>query len=558
MFAPAHFAMLRSPPRLGSDLLDGPPPPVARPGAAATLRARAIEDELMELFFTDSRRLAQVIIVDGKPLSFGGKPYALPAAARLAMAAQSIPDRMPFMLEVDGSYSKTVNEFLRSLPTLGCPSHHSWRGYAYDLKTFAHFLAQQPDRPTLLTARLEHVNRFKRARAVATPSDRPEDLSRKTMPSTWNRSVMALDKFYSWAAPRNPEVKVPFNYKDFTAKFGGGFFYGRRNTALSREGDKGLIKCISLSEYVTFRDHGLRGLPAGKHAPESFPGRNALRNVAFAETAITTGIRLEENASILIGEVPSTEDQRWEGAKSCPMALGRMTTKGNKARKIWMPKRVLRDYVIPYMEEDRDNSVAKGFSRGIYAGLEDVVGIKRWGSRECIVSGSGAKLPYDALDHRYRQRLYSVDGNRAAFEPGMLWLSEQGLPMEAASFDAVFTRACERLRDHCGIDLQVTPHTLRHTFAVYMLGHLVREVVERISNLRAEKRKSKTNAYTELVQDPLRRLQRILGHASIETTQIYLTYIEEADELVDEAIGSWGDRLGRPAEFFNAESDHDR
>lgn len=506
----------------------------------------------MELFFSDSRRLGQTIIVDGKPLSFGGKPYALPDAARRAMAAQSIPDRMPFMLETDGSYSKTVNEFLRSLPTLGCPSHYSWRAYAYDLKTFAYFLAQQPDRPTLLTAELEHVNRFKRARAVATPSDSPEDLAQKTRPSTWNRSVMALDKFYNWAASTNLGVKVPFNYKELTGKFSDRIFHRRRNTALSREGDKGLIKCITLSEYVAFRDYGLRGLSLGSNAPESFPARNALRNVAFAETAVTTGIRLEENASILLKELPSIEDPRWLGTKSCPMELGKLTTKGDKGRKIWIPKRVLHDLIVPYMEEDRDNSVAKALSRGLYSGQDGLVTVKRWGSRDCIISGSGTKLTYDRLDHRYRQRLYSADGGGEAFEPGMLWLSEQGLPMEASSFDAVFARACERLRERCSIDLVVTPHTLRHTFAVYMLGHLVREVVGKISNLRAEKRKLQTNAYTELVQDPLRRLQRLLGHASIETTQVYLTYIEEAEELVDEAIGSWGDRLGQPTEFIGA------
>ena len=41
----------------------------------------------------------------------------------------------------------------------------------------------------------------------------------------------------------------------------------------------------------------------------------------------------------------------------------------------------------------------------------------------------------------------------------------------------------------------------------------------------------------------------MLGHASISTTYKYLTYMEEAEEIVDAAVGSWSDRLGAPSDF---------
>jgi integrase len=53
-------------------------------------------------------------------------------------------------------------------------------------------------------------------------------------------------------------------------------------------------------------------------------------------------------------------------------------------------------------------------------------------------------------------------------EPLALWLTEGGLPMPMAAWEAVFRRASARCRSF-GIDIDVTPHMLRHTFAVHLL-----------------------------------------------------------------------------------------
>ncbi|WP_145982158.1 hypothetical protein [Rhodococcus sp. MTM3W5.2] len=42
--------------------------------------------------------------------------------------------------------------------------------------------------------------------------------------------------------------------------------------------------------------------------------------------------------------------------------------------------------------------------------------------------------------------------------------------------------------------------------------------------------------------DPLAHLQKLLGHASVTTTHVYLDSIGEAQELIDEAVSDLADR----------------
>jgi integrase len=58
--------------------------------------------------------------------------------------------------------------------------------------------------------------------------------------------------------------------------------------------------------------------------------------------------------------------------------------------------------------------------------------------------------------------------------------------------------------------LKVTPHVMRHSFAVRMLSALMREGRDRAGN-----------PY-HLLANPVLTVMQLLGHASVETTQKYL------------------------------------
>jgi hypothetical protein len=47
-------------------------------------------------------------------------------------------------------------------------------------------------------------------------------------------------------------------------------------------------------------------------------------------------------------------------------------------------------------------------------------------------------------------------------------------------------------------------------------------------------------AYRRVIGDPLQKLQRLLGHASIASTYIYLDSLEESRALVEAAAERWG------------------
>lgn len=109
---------------------------------------------------------------------------------------------------------------------------------------------------------------------------------------------------------------------------------------------------------------------------------------------------------------------------------------------------------------------------------------------ECLITVRGGKGGKDRVVPIDPDTLTLIEFYKEGAEEGVLILSERGTPIS--------TRQVERLvKDYArksGIKKNVYPHMLRHTFAVHCL-------------------KAGMN---------LRSVQKMLGHSSLTTTQIYL------------------------------------
>jgi integrase len=110
-------------------------------------------------------------------------------------------------------------------------------------------------------------------------------------------------------------------------------------------------------------------------------------------------------------------------------------------------------------------------------------------------------------------------------EPLWLWLNERGLPFQPHSWNGVFTAAnqrCERVLtppNRVGLDPHqvfapyATPHSARHSFALYMLV-VLNTLMDQKYGLTPEERRD----FRQLYGDPWFMVQNLLGHASRETT----------------------------------------
>jgi site-specific recombinase XerC len=157
------------------------------------------------------------------------------------------------------------------------------------------------------------------------------------------------------------------------------------------------------------------------------------------------------------------------------------------------------------------------------------------------VAGGGA-VKYGRLDAGARSRLLLVTADGEVAGPLALWLSADGRPVASSTWQSVFARAntrCERF----GVGVSLSPHTLRHSFAVHMLGLLLRQTV---AALGGDPARTHTSAQVKrlLVGNPLRRLQLLLGHAQEATVYTYLDVLDEAQEIVASALARWDREAG--------------
>jgi len=472
-----------------------------------------------QLYFTDLRALRRPAIVDSVSLEL---PFEIIATA----ATFGLIDGMPFILGDDGSYDHDLNRFFRACPTMGVRSLNSLRAYARDIVVWLRFLAERRAGKSIWAADRDDIAAFHEARRLSSPTHR-------ISASSWNRSVAALDKLYRWAVEEKLICKAPFTYRQvWTRALDGSTLSVSANMARESAGRNGDTRFVSLDRYLQFRDVGLRGrLPDGREDP-SWCGRNGERNALFAELLVTTGLRLQEGSSLLAVELPSSRPQH-HGQRSVAFRLASATAKGSKGRDIRLPLRLvkrLRDYI----EVERSIATARCRDRQSWMRLDDPI-IVRGHDRQSLRIGEmnpPDRVRFDGIKPGERFRLLHED----TMEPLALWLTEGGMPMPMAAWEAVFRRASARCRSF-GIDIDVTPHMLRHGFAVHMLTLLLREQIgwmleERVGRM--------SPAYRRIIGDPLLKLQRLMGHSRIESTYIYLDHLDDSQALIDAAVEQWG------------------
>jgi site-specific recombinase XerD len=438
----------------------------------------------------------------------------------------NVGNGMPFLLGPDGAYDLQLNRFFRELGDWGVRAMGSVEAYALDLALFCRFLHQHRGGRTIWDADQQDLLAYRRARR-RTPGY-------EVTAATWNRFLAALDKWVAWALDERQRLlnTEPFRMVEKTIRTPRGLVVVRTNALREVDEDPGAVDFLAFEDYLLWRDVGLRGqLPSGEPDP-SWRGRHGERNAAFADLVVGTGMRLQEASSLLVTEVPSAINGRRTGA----IHLSPTITKRRKSRTVYGSRRVLQG-VHHYVAIERDELVQRKLAAGVYAPRPEQLLVRSAG-RHALRMGEGGSKPYKRLSIDERRRLGRLGGTTPG-APLWLWLGEDGTPLTPSAWQAVFRAAnarCERF----GLDVRAHPHALRHTFAVHMLGHLLRQTV------RAMRREPGETLMSErvkrlLIGDPLRRLQILLGHRHRETVFIYLDVLDEAQEIVLAALRDWDD-----------------
>jgi site-specific recombinase XerD len=341
----------------------------------------------------------------------------------------------------------------------------------------------------------------------------------------WGRELAALMSLYKWAAkpgnafvPRNP---VPTHQVT-----------GRYGQIIEVPDDKAKNTKASNVHWLTPRtfrlwvDVGLRGRGTdGLHTP-GWVGRLEDRNVAFVRLLYSSGLRRLEGASLLTFEVPSL---RLEGGRYYTGRLAAAVTRSKKARTYYVAAGVVGD-IENYVDSSRAEVIRKAQAKGRYDGVEDMRLVTRvtrgpkpivhWQDRVGVL---GRVALTDALAEE-RMTWYTEGPNGP--EPLWLWLNERGLPFQPHSWENVFTAANKRCRaildpaserrldPHSSRAPYATPHSCRHSFALYMLV-ILHHLLDQRMGLTPEERRD----YRLLYGDPWRMVQDLLGHSHIETTR---------------------------------------
>lgn len=427
---------------------------------------------------------------------------------------------VPMILRDGTLYDADLDRFFRDLPLHGVRSRHSLRAYGYDVLVWARFLSEACAK-TIWQADRHDVLAYHRVRRRA-------DAGQRLSAASWNRAVACLDRLYRWGLQEGLIAEAPFTHRSVWRRGYAGqrAQVAARNDAYERASRRADVSFVTLDDYRRFRDVGLKALlPDGRTRPGA-RDRNGIRNALFSDFLVTTGLRLEEAASLFASDLvfPGGRPDRqiW-------LDLPDAQTKGDRGRQVLVPARLL-EQARAYIDVERAHAVAKFQRRSGWQSIDRPIFVHRQRHAARLRLLNGGAIELDLLDPEERGRIIVCDSDGTPSEPAVLWLSEIGMPVQPNSWEVIFARASDRCRSF-GFDISISPHQLRHTFAVHMLAMLIQHRL-RDAALPA----GPMEGYRQVLGDPLQQVQRLLGHASLSTTYIYLDHIATRADTVDAAV----------------------
>lgn len=391
-----------------------------------------------------------------------GAPYEqlwheqLASLSKRALVTAGVNERVPFVLASDGTVDVDLAELFRTFAgqTAGRTTMFSYAQHAIRLVRYLTELSSSI--ANVRPAQLATYRRLRNASGIE--------------PLSWNSEAAALKSFFDAAVLLELRPDNPCNFPTL-------IWYNKGAHVEAKEPD-----FITLAQFQCFRDEGL-----------AF-GRYGLRNVAFANLLLTSGMRLDEGNEYLAEWLPDVNVLESAPGQSLKHTITAEAAKGHRSRSVRVSKAAY-DSMRMYGSLLREDQIATAIS----------------------------KCKYDKA-------------------PEQFWLNQEGLHMGEIGWGDVFRRATKRT------GIKATPKTLRHTCAVYLLSRLLRNSLMSVSEARAEAQKmrgsSPSDIYNSIFGDPLRKVQKYLGHKNYDTTFIYLDILGSHQGIDDEALAVFDDVIG--------------
>ncbi|KDN82806.1 site-specific integrase [Kitasatospora cheerisanensis] len=330
----------------------------------------------------------------------------------------------------------------------------------------------------------------------------------------WNRETAALTKLFKWGKVHPLPVDS-----------------GRREDRAANARNRN-VRWLTPRTWRHWINLGLRGYRTDGTLRPGWDGRTELRNTAFVQLGLSSGLRKQEISGLLTLELPTQRLRRGLYSHgTVPWAL----TRSKKSRVFYGRADALQQ-VTAYQETERAWAVRQAQLKGRYDSLpgiwlvNDVTrGLRpqvTWGDRD----GTAGRAELARLDWRDRQRLFTEGPDGP--EPLWLWLTEEGLPMLPDRWNTVFRLAnlrCEkelltareqetprhlRSAEARSRVPWAIPHGTRHSFALFMLI-VLNDLVERKYGLTPDQRRD----FANLFGDPWWLVAELLGHSDVETTK---------------------------------------
>lgn len=390
------------------------------------------------------------------------------------------------------------------------------RNYAYDALRFASFLETRGT--DVVHATMDDIVDYRESRLIH--AEQP------VSPATWQREAVVIRGVYQLLVQTGVLQREPW------------ITIGRSSVLRHPWQSDPDIRPLTQDQWSVFRDVGLAGRAVDGSLDPRWRGRSALRSQSGAQLAVTTGMRIAEFSTLLDAEVPPPSSV---GAS----VLLEACAKYSKRRRVHIPLSTLR-LVDLYRQTER-KSVVRASASSLWARRDELFVVDELDIAAGVVRGR-----FGGRRRSWRLHLLPPEVRRIAVierEHGIealgLFVGRGGLPIGLRAWHATFAVASQRTialggERMGGRRARITPHDLRHTFAVVLLKALTEVALAREAERRAGNLGPSTLS-EHIAINPRLTVQRLLGHSNPATTMIYLRYIEDTDELIQEVFESWND-----------------